>query len=111
MNRYTSLMFSTPDQGEIFKGFKRVYNSRFGWPVWQWGRNNLPDLPEVCDETDLYDKDLIWLPAYTLQELRDIAKLEGLADGESRDQFKYRLEHSTAKELADWIIAKLKERS
>jgi hypothetical protein len=94
-------IFCTPEQGKRLKDLLPKLTSEYYW---------IFDVDCIIGSYP-FDKDHLSngaqkIPALTLQELRDVAKMNNKMFNEL---LAYRLHFDTAPELAEWVIAKLEK--
>jgi len=94
-------IFCTPEQGKRLKDLLPKLTSEYYW---------IFDVDCIIGSYP-FDKDHLSngaqkIPALTLQELRDVAKMNNKMFNEL---LAYRLHFDTAPELAEWVIARLEE--
>jgi hypothetical protein len=98
-------LFCTPEQGQRLKELGIGYEAKFIWQRWpystEWVFRNAIAQSELMEV----------VPALTLQELRDVARTNGLMrrPHELGDWHCTILEKYTAPELAAWVIERLEE--
>ena len=94
-------LFCTPEQGKRLKDLLPKLTSEYYW---------IFDVECIIGSYP-FDKDHLSngaqkIPALTLQELRDVAKMNNKMFNEL---LAYRLHFDTAPELAEWVIARLEK--
>jgi hypothetical protein len=94
-------IFCTPEQGKRLKDLLPKLTSEYYW---------IFDVDCIIGSYP-FDKDHLSngaqkIPALTLQELRDVAKINNKMFNEL---LAYRLHFDTAPELAEWVIARLEK--
>ena len=94
-------IFCTPEQGKRLKDLLPKLTSEYYW---------IFDVDCIIGSYP-FDKDHLSngaqkIPALTLQELRDVAKINNKSFNEL---LAYRLHFDTAPELAEWVIARLEK--
>ena len=100
-------IFCTPEQGLRLQVLLQDVKSDFYWLGFSGSFPfNYPVAFEKPIDTSKLGSNSIIVPALTLQELRDVAKINNKMFNEL---LAYRLHFDTAPELAEWVIARLEK--